>query len=60
LQHWLSDSYFAGMRGPEALGRLPPAERPDWQRLWQEVDELRQRAAASAGPAKIDKNAMPK
>jgi hypothetical protein len=44
MQHWLRDPDFAGMRGPEALGRLPEAERQKWQRLWQEVEDLRQRA----------------
>jgi hypothetical protein len=44
----------------EALGRLPAAERPDWQKLWQEVAELRQRAAAPARPDQSEKNATPK
>jgi hypothetical protein len=47
------------VRGSEALERLPAAERPDWQKLWQEVEELRQRAAAP-GPDKIEKKATPK
>jgi hypothetical protein len=51
MQHWLNDPDLAGVRGSEAWGRLPAAERPDWQKLWQEVEELRQRAAATAGPA---------
>jgi serine/threonine protein kinase len=60
MQHWQNDSDIAGVRGSEALGRLPAAERPGWQKLWQEVEELRQRAAASARPAKIEKKALPK
>jgi hypothetical protein len=40
VQHWLQDPDFAGVRGPEALGRLPEAERRDWQRLWEEVEAL--------------------
>ena len=59
MQHWLNDPDFAGVRGVEALGRLPAAERPDWQKLWQEVEELRQRAAEPAGPAKVEKKATP-
>jgi tetratricopeptide (TPR) repeat protein len=43
-RHWLGDRDFAGVRGPDALGRLPEAERRDWQQLWQEVEALRQRA----------------
>jgi tetratricopeptide (TPR) repeat protein len=60
MQHWQNDADFAGVRGVEALARLPAAERPDWQKLWQEVEELRQRAAAPAGPDKIEKKATPK
>ncbi len=60
MQHWLNDPDFAGVRGSEALGRLPAAERPDWQKLWRDVEELRQRAAEPAGPAKSEKKAPPK
>ncbi len=45
MQHWLEDTDFAGVRGPEALGKLPEAERQGWQKLWQEVEALRTRAA---------------
>ncbi len=45
LQHWLEDSDFAGVRGEKALLVLPEAERPDWQKLWQEVEALRKQAA---------------
>jgi hypothetical protein len=48
MQHWLSDKDFAGVRGSEALDRLPEAERRDWQKLWSEVDELRQKVAKPA------------
>jgi tetratricopeptide (TPR) repeat protein len=48
MQHWLHDSDFNGMRGPEALGKLPEAERGDWLKLWQAVEALRKRAAASS------------
>ena len=47
MQHWLSDRDFAGVRGPEALARLPAAERPPWQELWDAVAALRQRAAGA-------------
>jgi hypothetical protein len=42
LQHWLGDADFNGMRGPDALAKLPQAERGAWQRLWEEVAGLRQ------------------
>jgi tetratricopeptide (TPR) repeat protein len=60
MQHWKDDADFVGVRGVETLGRLPAAERPDWQKLWQEVEDLRQRAAAAARPDKIEKKATPK
>jgi serine/threonine protein kinase/Flp pilus assembly protein TadD len=45
LAHWLEDTDFNGVRGEQALAKLPEAERGDWQKLWQEVEALRQRAA---------------
>jgi len=45
MQHWLQDGDFAGMRGAESLGKLPEAERKEWQKLWEEVEALRERAS---------------
>jgi tetratricopeptide (TPR) repeat protein len=45
MQHWLQDDDFAGVRSTDALARLPKAERQEWEKLWQEVNALRQRAA---------------
>jgi hypothetical protein len=47
MQHRLRDPDFKGVRGPEALGKLPEAERTEWQKLWQDVEGLRRRAAPS-------------
>jgi serine/threonine protein kinase/Flp pilus assembly protein TadD len=44
MRDWQSDVDFVGVRGPEALCRLPEAERPEWQKLWVDVAILRQRA----------------
>jgi hypothetical protein len=44
LTHWLMDTDFAGVRGQKALAALPEAERGAWEKLWQEVEGLRQRA----------------
>jgi serine/threonine protein kinase/Tfp pilus assembly protein PilF len=49
LQHWLEDTDFAAVRGPEALGKLPEAERQPWQKLWADVADLLGRARAKAG-----------
>jgi hypothetical protein len=42
---WQHDPDLAGLRDPGALAKLPEAERADWQKLWQDVDALRKRAA---------------
>jgi hypothetical protein len=55
MAHWLQDQDFTGVRGAEALARLPEAERQDWRQLWEEVEALRRRAAepkAAAGAAR--------
>jgi tetratricopeptide (TPR) repeat protein len=57
LQHWLQDTDFAGVRGPEALGKLPEAERRAWQDLWADVAQTL--ARAQGGPAPKEK-AVPK
>jgi tetratricopeptide (TPR) repeat protein len=49
LQHWQKDPDFAGVRG-DALAKLPEAERREWQKLWAEVEALRQRAMKPAAP----------
>jgi tetratricopeptide (TPR) repeat protein len=40
LQQWLRDTDLAGVRCPDALARLPEAERRRWQTLWAEVEQL--------------------
>jgi hypothetical protein len=44
LTRWLRAPYFAAVRAPDALTRLPEDERRAWQELWEEVEALRQRA----------------
>jgi hypothetical protein len=45
MRHWLNDPDFAGVRGPDALAKLPEAERQEWQKLWADVQRLLDRAA---------------
>jgi len=45
MQHWQHDTDFDGVRGAEALAKLPDAERRGWQQLWQDVEALARRAA---------------
>ena len=54
LAHWLADADFAGVRGAEALARLPAAEREPWQKLWSDVADLLARAQTMKPPKKSD------
>jgi serine/threonine-protein kinase len=45
MQHWRSDADFAGVRGKDALARIPDEERKEWERFWAEVDALIRRAS---------------
>jgi hypothetical protein len=45
MQHWLGDPDFNDVRNPEALTRLPEAEREGWGRLWAGVVETLRRPA---------------
>jgi hypothetical protein len=44
LQDWLEAPHFAGVRGPEALARMPEAERQAWKKMWADVADTRARA----------------
>jgi hypothetical protein len=44
LQDWRWDIPFAGVRGPEALARLPEPERQEWQELWTDIADTLARA----------------
>jgi hypothetical protein len=50
LHAWLWEADFAGVRGPDALGRLPAAERLAWQKLWADVGATLARAEGTAPP----------
>jgi hypothetical protein len=54
MRHWQQDKDFVGVRGAEALAKLPEAERQEWQNLWAEIEGLRQRAASrrTGGPSR--------
>ena len=40
LAHWKADADLAGVRDPEALAKLPEAERTAWRTFWEDVDKL--------------------
>jgi serine/threonine-protein kinase len=44
MRHWLADADLAGVRGAEALARLPAEERPGWAKLWAEAEALCKKA----------------
>jgi serine/threonine-protein kinase len=50
LQHWLADTDFAGVRGPDALAKLPQAERAAWRQLWADVAATLARAQGERRP----------
>jgi hypothetical protein len=50
LRRWLRDPYLAGVRDPDALGRLPEPERQAWQKLWAEVADTLARAEGATPP----------
>ena len=52
MRHWQQGDDFAGVRGPEALAKLPEAERSAWKQLWADVAEMLARAR---GPAAAEK-----
>jgi hypothetical protein len=53
-QYWLGDPDFAGVRGPQALARLPEAERQPWQQFWDDIGALLARAHAKKPEKKSD------
>jgi tetratricopeptide (TPR) repeat protein len=50
MQHWLRDPDFKSVRGPDALGQLPEAERQQWQQLWADVATMLRRTADKPTP----------
>jgi serine/threonine protein kinase/Flp pilus assembly protein TadD len=49
---WLVRPDLRGVRGPEALARLPKGERPSWQKLWDDVADTLARAQRKTPPRK--------
>jgi hypothetical protein len=52
MRQWLADTDFTGVRGAAALARLPEAERPTWQKLWDDVADTLARVQTRAPPEK--------
>jgi len=40
------------VRGADALGKLPEAERQEWKKLWDDAADVRARAQAQTTPGK--------
>jgi hypothetical protein len=47
LLHWRADTDLASVRDAAALDRLDADERQQWHRLWQDVDTLLRKVAAT-------------
>jgi serine/threonine-protein kinase len=47
LARWQKDPDLAGLRDPEELKKLPPAERQECRTLWSDLDALLKRARPS-------------
>ena len=45
LGHWQQDPDLASIRDKEGLAALPDLERPEWQRLWEDVATVLRKAA---------------
>ncbi len=52
MRHSLEDIDFASVRGPEALAKLPEAEREPWRKLWDDVANTLARAQPNTTPQK--------
>jgi tetratricopeptide (TPR) repeat protein/tRNA A-37 threonylcarbamoyl transferase component Bud32 len=50
MRQWLEDPDFAGVRGPQALARLPADERQAWHKLWADVADTLTRAGGKVAP----------
>jgi serine/threonine protein kinase/Tfp pilus assembly protein PilF len=50
MQHWLRDHDFDGVRGPDALAKLPEAERESWRKLWADVAATLAQAQGNGQP----------
>jgi serine/threonine-protein kinase len=44
LRQWQQDADLAGVRGDDALAKLPEAERAAWQKLWADAADLSHKA----------------
>jgi serine/threonine-protein kinase len=47
LRQWQADASLGGVRGRDALARLPVEERKQWERLWSDVEALLRCVSAS-------------
>jgi tetratricopeptide (TPR) repeat protein len=50
MQHWQRDGDLAGVRGTDALAKLPEAERRAWQEFWADVENTLAQTRGRAVP----------
>jgi serine/threonine-protein kinase len=46
MQRWLTDAHLVGVRGEEAIAKLPADEQPEWTKLWDDAQALRKKIEA--------------
>jgi hypothetical protein len=56
MKHWQQNSEFAGVR-VDAVNKLSESERPPWRKLWDDVEDLRRRAAERTKRPDVPNNA---
>jgi serine/threonine protein kinase/Flp pilus assembly protein TadD len=47
MRYWRTDGDLSCVRGAASLAQLPEAESQEWQRFWEEVNELRKQAESA-------------
>jgi len=50
LGHWPEDTDLVSVRDRDALGKLPEAERQEWQKLWADVADTLAKAQGKTAP----------
>ncbi|HZY88657.1 MAG TPA: hypothetical protein VFE78_27790 [Gemmataceae bacterium] len=53
LTSWQQDADLAGLRGRDAIARLPKQEHDEWRQLWADVEATLGKARAKGGPPAV-------
>jgi hypothetical protein len=50
MRNWLSDPELNSVRDPNALSKLPEAERQEWQKFWSDVADTLAKVRGKTAP----------